>query len=610
MKDLLQARVSPFFKLLDSYRRIKNNNNPYDAQEQKERENAAGAYAKENEQHFVDYGMDCIKTSAKAREDIRLVQEECYRVYKEKEPFSYGSKQPWQSRIVVPKPYNTIQFAAGAIRKAFSPEFLSIEDAQNQGGADFWQKAMTTQLDSSHANFVIRFVDATTMGLAVGESMELKPRWVPGKGLSFVLAEPWKIFRDPDASPRDPQSGVYWIHQEWMDYHLLKQRQKQGVYENIEEAFATRGEMPDNPFMTKDAIAARKEQIWQRSKFRKMLQVSEFWGKVLSPNGELLLERATFTFGGGRVIKRPTGVRFKTLRWPGMMFSPQPDLLGLGGRGLLEGIRTIWESMCNLMCLHEDAMKWLVNPMTEINVDGLLNAGDVQIFPGKRYLTQDTMNGQQVVRTVSRRDVTGSVLANLQYYDQNYQRGTAVTDAVQGLPGYRKDITWRESEQNLSQGMEVFNLMGTNVELGAIQALTAAQEVVETYAGYEDYVAMLGQEELTKANIQVGNKGVIEGLPKMTGAFHVSGIQKLMKDAETLSVIVGTVMPMAESGRFAPFVRPYQAIRALEIRTGLKDENIFLSKEEGEALEKIQLQAMLNPPDAEPGATDDQGGGE
>lgn len=611
MIELADKRSNPFFPLLDSFRRVVRRTTGMDpgmdAKELSDREEAARRYSQEDEKHLVDFCMDCVKTEAASRKDVRKVQAECYRVYKEKEPFSFSRKEAWQSRIVVPRPYATVQFAASAIRKAFSPDFLSIEDPVNQPAAEFWRTVMTRQLDNRHANFVIRFVDANTMGLAVGESMDMKPRWVPRRGLYFELIEPWKISRDPDASPRDPQSGMYWIHQEWVDYYRLKQMADTGTYQNIDEGFDTNDADGDNPFMTKEAIAARKDQIWTRSLFRKMGRVYEYWGVVLSPKGELLLPRATYSIMGGRMIRAPRGVRYKTLRWPSVMFSPQPDLLQLGGRGLLEGIRSIWEAMCSLMCLHEDAMKWLVNPMTEINVDSLVNPEDVKTAPGRSYLTRDSINGQQTVRTVARRDVTSSVLANMQYHDQNYQRGTSVTDSVQGLPGYRQDITWRESEQNLGQAMEVFGLMGVNVELGAVQAVMAAQEVVEAFAGWQDYVEMLGDEQVRKYGLKIGQGGVIQGVPQMSGSFHVSGIQKLMKDAETVSTLVRTIIPLANNPRFGKYINSYSVLAALERRTGLADENVFIPKEIGEQLQQLELRAMLNPPPQQPGAGDNGG---
>jgi hypothetical protein len=61
-----------------------------DAKELAERQDAAKAYAGENEKHFVDYCHECVKESIKASDDIRRAQDDCWRVYNEKEPESYS----------------------------------------------------------------------------------------------------------------------------------------------------------------------------------------------------------------------------------------------------------------------------------------------------------------------------------------------------------------------------------------------------------------------------------------------------------------------------------------------------------------------------------------
>lgn len=572
-----------------------------DEQEKAEREAAAQAYAGENERHFVDYLTDCVDTSVRAMREVREVQDECWRMYNEEEPLTFRHKEDWQSRIVVPKPFNSVQFAAASIKKTFAPQFLSVEDARNPTAGDFWKKQMEFYLSRSQGSFPARYVDAVVMALAIGQSLELIPVWRQGRGLMFDMVEPWKIHRDPDAPARDAQGGLYWIHQEWLDSFVLKAGEQSGKYFDVGRATETGTARADDPFMTQEAIARRKSQIFQRSSFRPMVLTSEFWGTVLGPKGELLLPSATFTVAGGRVIKKPQAVRYRRLRWPGISFSPLPNLLRFGGRGLLEGVRSIWEAMCNLMCLHEDAIKWLVNPMTEINVQALVDPSDVATWPGKEYLVNETMNGQQAVRSVLRRDVTGSVLANIQYHDQNYQRGTAVTDAVQGLPGYRKDVTWRESEQNLGQALGVFSLMGEALEDGAVEVIRAAQEVVMAHAGYQDYAQVMDERELAtfglmpSLQVEPGRPGVI-GVPLMSGSWRVSGIQQLMKDNETVSTLREIMLPLAGAPVFAPYIMPYNVLRALERRTGLADEETIVPRELGERIQLQQKAAMLAPP--------------
>jgi len=81
---------------------------------------------------------------------------------------------------------------------------------------------LETWFGLSRAKFPIVFNDAAEMGFAVGQSKEIIAKWVNGQGLVFDTIEPWKIYRDPDAEPRNPWSGMYWIHEDWRDIWSLK----------------------------------------------------------------------------------------------------------------------------------------------------------------------------------------------------------------------------------------------------------------------------------------------------------------------------------------------------------------------------------------------------
>lgn len=563
-----------------------------DARELTEREQAAQAYAGENERHFVDYCHECVRESIQAQDDIRKMQAMCWKVYNEEEPDAYKLKEFWQSRTVIPKPFQTVQFAAAAVKKAFSPNFLSVTGPKSSTSHQFWEKILQHYMSLDCAKFVPRFGDATIMAYAVGMSMEMIPRWVPGKGLEFSLAEPWKIHRDPDALSRNPQSGTYWVHEEWLDYFVLQQGERNGRYFDVARAKnMAEGDGNQDAFMTKEAIAERKQMIWQRSKYRTLIKTRELWGLVLSPAGEVLLPSATYTVAGGRVIQKPQAVDTGR-RWPGTGFTALPNLLRFGGRGLLEGVLTLWDALNEILNLHLDALKWAVNPPKEINVDGLVDPTDTEDIPGKKWLVHDTMNGQHVVRFVEGRSRTNDVLANQQFLDQNYQRGAFVTDAVQGLPGYRKDITFREAAMNLDQAMGVFGLMGESLEEGAVDIIHGAIDTIENNIGYADLEKIFTREELNGYGIKPNpeaSRGVT-GIPAFEGKCHVSGMQALMRDNETMKTIRELIIPLSERPGYAPYIKKYQVIKAIEVRAKLTDEKMIADDNEAKV---IDLQERL-----------------
>ncbi|MEW5734253.1 MAG: hypothetical protein AB1921_05325 [Thermodesulfobacteriota bacterium] len=562
-----------------------------DRAEQAEREQAAGAYALENERHFVDYARDMMDSGLKAERDLREMWLDCYRVYQEKPPKTFAGKQAWQAKIVVPKPFTTVQIAAATVRQAFTPDFLTVTDSRNPKAAGFWQKLLSHYLAMDRANFPLVFADATVMALATGISMEMIPVWEPGAGVKVDLVEPWKIIRDPDAPYRDSQGGLFWAHREWVDYHTLRLGEQKGRYKDVAKArdVSESNHDPMDPFMTREAIAERKGQVWERSRFRTMLELSEFWGQVLSPRGELLLPRAWFTVGGGRLISDVKAAPYRSSRWPGSSFSPVPDLLRYGGRGLIQGVIDLWEALCSLFCLHMDALNWIVNPPYEINADGLYDPGDLEMWPGKPVVTKTTVNGQQVLRVSKRPDTTGAALANMQNMDQFYQRGTMVPDVLGGNPGWRSNITYREQAQHLQQSRQPFSLMGANLEAGAVAAIKVIREMIEAFVTPQELAEVFTPEELQEYGVGLDARGLV--LPQFSGSLHVSGVTHLMKQQETLSVIMGTIVPMAERPAWQALINRFKVAKAIEVRTNLTDEGLFATEEQAQAAEAAAADA-------------------
>jgi hypothetical protein len=556
----------------------------YDEKELREREAAAQAYAGEDQQHFVAYCNDCVRTSVDAMRQIRRMQRECWAVFNEEEPAFYQNKEPWQSKVVIPKPYGAVLFAQAIVRKAFDTQFLSIENEQDKIAERFWMKLMPLMLSKTFGDFPIQFVDSTGMSFAIGTSMEMIPVWRPGRGLRFVNVEPWKVHRDPDAITRKPQSGMYWIHQEYQDLWLIKKYGKDGRYVNV-DGFS-KDVSPDthkyDPQLTPQAIDRRKGMMWHRSDYRAMILTSEFWGTVLSKRGELLLPSATYTIAGDNVVRLPKPSPYQTLRWPGMSFSVLPHLLRYDGRGLVHGIRTLWNFMNGFMCLHNDALNWAVNPTSEIDISALVDHTDVDDWPGKKYLTRGTTSGNQVVRTHERRQIANEVLAVENFCQQRFEEGTFITSLVQGLPGYRAEVTAREAAQSLEQAMAIFGLIGSNLEAGALDVLLAATECIRVNMTYNECVAWMGKDPNTGIlwadyfrdfSSPTGLR--IPGLT--TGAFHVSGMSALMRDWEVIRSIRDTILPLCEpNSAFLPFINKYGVLKALEHRLNLVDEHVLI----------------------------------
>lgn len=625
------AEFAPFENIVESMRQRlvaiertdeQQQNGVMDAQEDAERVAATEAYFGESEQHFVDFAVEQIKHAAATNLDIRTIQQECWEVYQENPPPNYTFKEDWQSRVVIPKPFGAVQFGMAAVKQAFSPNFLSIEDKRHPKLAAFWRKLMETQLDRAHGQFVTRFTMASGMGFAIGQSFEVIPIWRPGRGLDFSLVEPWKIQRDPDALPLSPQSGLFWAHEEFQDLWYLRQQEVTGRYANTSAlSVGEEDQNPQNYPMDRARTAELRRQLWQRNRYRQSILTREYWGTVLDSRGNLLHPSLVYTVAGNRVIQPPRATPYPTLRWPGSSFSPLPNFLRYEGRSLLQSVRSLWYFMCNLKALHIDYLNWVTNPMLEIEQQRLIDQDDISPYPGREYLVKSSPNGQPAVRTVDRRFTTNEILANTMAADQDFQRGTFITDPIQGLPGFRQQITARESAQNLQQSLTVFSIIGENLDFGAVDIIKSAMETIQINITREELLDLFSMEELLDTfgesefiqewpacfvltgdeaaarfgeplpqEVPTSPTGVL--LPGMTGTFHISGLQSILKDFETMNAIQNLVLPLAQDPANQPYIYRHKLMRSIEVRSGLQDEGIFVSEEEGMQIHQATMQSQ------------------
>jgi hypothetical protein len=175
----------------------------------------------------------------------------------------------------------------------------------------------------------------------------------------------------------------------------------------------------------------------------------------------------------------------------------------------------------------------------------------------------------------------------MNFADQRFQEGTMLNYSAMGLPGYRSEVTARESAQNLDQSMTVVGLMGKNLEDGALWAIQAGAETVAINITYEELARLMGPEVADRYADPDSPTGL--WLPELnSGTFKVAGISALMRDMEIVRSIQGVILPMAESELFRPYLKPYQLIRAIEKRLNLQDEGIVVGIEDAQRIDASQ----------------------
>ncbi len=560
-----------------------------DDKELQDRSEAAVALGNEDPQAVIDFTHDCFKLSEDSTKEIRYLWDECYKGYKAQ--IDYAEKQDWQARMTTGDLNSTVKQGVAVIRKALrQPDWYSIEGVgeEDQAIAVFFREALAVWLDDQHAKFNRMFCKATELAFAIGQSHEVIPRWIPGKGLSYALVPPWQIRRSPDAESGDPWSGDFWIHEEWIDLWKIKQLgQGNGRYVRLDEVTADESAWGEE---TQEKRARRKGQYYQRTPFRHATHVLEHWGILLDKHGDLLLDNSRWTMAGDVLIRNPEPNPFVTMKWPGISFTPLPDLFTFEGHGIIETSLLLWLNTCNLMSLHIDDLSWRVNKMRELDRFDLEDPTDTAFYPGKsvyRSSNAKTPPGQPVVREVYTNPTTNETLATLQHWDQRRENSGFVNQFVAGQRGTRTQITKGEVDVKTSQSMTIFDSIGEDVEDGALDILKATKEILllnwseysnptvsrilsnNPYA--EQFARMTPEEkkELLQANCDIKILGISA---QIKNSELIPRYQELMKDAE--GVLVGK------------YFKPYKLLKRKVNSFGFYDADFIATDDEAKILDQ------------------------
>ncbi len=528
-----------------------------DDQELNEREEAAGALAEENDTHFVDYCIACAKESRDSRKDILDAMRLLWDAYQN--IMDFGDKEDWQSRVITNKPFTAVERAVSIVRRAFkNPNYINVEGVEinDRDMSEEVKKALSFWCSPQKVDFPRKFSNACRMALAVGTSLELIPRWE--NGLILDWTEPWKILRDPDALTGEPWSGNYRIHEEWMDMWKLKV--DEGYYINLDRV--KEGGSPTGTQDSKEEIEKRKKMYWERSAYRKSVLVRELSGVVLDKQGDLLLPNAKFTIAGEVLIRKPEVIPFVNMRWAGSSFFPVPHILRYDGRGLIEGVFDIWKMLNKMLSLTMDDFSWVVNRMKEVIPELLLDPSDLDFYPGKDVYRSTDMIQYPVVKEIFDKSNIEKILATAQYVSTLVDEGDFVNAMVQGLSGYREQITKGEVEIKTEQSMGIFDSIATEVESGGVNVGYSLYETMVLNWNAESRPSpsrVLGDNEFTKflegASLDEKKQFLKEGCDlKMTG---ISSQIQQAEQSKLLMMLKGFM----ESPIFADQFKPKEYIR-------------------------------------------------
>ncbi len=256
-----------------------------------------------------------------------------YDIYHLRQDYTYKTKG--QSREFLPKVAMGVEQAANFLQQGLADigDWFKVEaqPGMNEDAMKVSPKTVYTLLENSlnKLNFMSKVGEAAKLGLIgslmvakVGGRYVNKPIFRAVNELSngsfkkkLVKKENkvWELdislIRQEDWFPDPTGRGLYEMQDIWMDYHevLRLATGKDAIYD-LETVKQVQGGTQDNMGIDKEYQKARETgQDVTYHGYRKQIKITEIWGNILDPNGELIYENVVCTIANDQwVIQKPT----------------------------------------------------------------------------------------------------------------------------------------------------------------------------------------------------------------------------------------------------------------------------------------------------------------
>ena len=523
---------------------------------------------------------------------------------------AFPDKEEWQSQVWIPKPFAAVEQGAAIIQRSLldSPDFFGVSGTDDEDkiiAAHVWKPLLKLLLD--RAGFVPKFADGCKVGFMLGIAGYWKYRWAvsqtpvlqgasvdpqtgailpsfryqPRSMLTIDYVLPWHIFRDPDTKARENFSGTYLIHSEWVGRPELKAMVGRGWDQAaVGKVLEMNNQQAQNSRMpsSQQEEASRKQQSWERHKFRRAYLGDEAWLDVLDQNGDVVFPNALMVHSHGQILMRPrdnplwaTDPNTGRRKWPFVAGAPIVHPARFEGRGILEQDEDLSLMFSNALNLFADGMNWKVNPGTEVYQPGLVNWDDTGDFPGKPWLK----NVKEPVLTPARRGEinVAEVMAFLNYLDQLRQNVNFITDFVVGLPGTRADITKGEVQIKTGQSLGMFDGIGRALEQIGRTGVELAYDFALQYLGGNDYTdpslaSIIGPHRA----YLIAKMPLADRLRALQGNydFTFTGVSQALQKADMLAKVM-QFATLAQSPGYAGTTKPSQVLRIVSELLGVND---------------------------------------
>ena len=453
--------------------------------------------ADDNQADLIKYILACKLEAEDAKHDRMLLNKDNYAMFQLKHDFAH--KEPGQSMEVLPKQRMAIEQTKSFFQQAIADlgEWFDIKLKDYSIPEEalpikpYEAKCLLTymQKQASYFSHVGNSLQSGLLGSLIitktTGKMTPKPKFVvrnEGKGKSHkknvekVEDKSWQlkpyVVRQEDYYPDPTGKCLYEIEEMWCDLHevIALSKGDDAIYDSELVSQLSTGMQEDGLHQSEKALETGQNTT--NSTPRPKVKLLEFWGDVVSHEGELLHENVVMTLANDKWLIR--GATPNPLWHQASPFTAAPILEvvnSVWGIALADAGTKLNRVIIELNNLILDAAFKKVHAISQIRVNDLVDVSQVSngIKSGTKLLVKSTLpHGGKVMEAVEEADVPADAINVLNIYQQEFNAAMLTNDLRQGVMPFRavKATEVVEASQTITS---VFQGIAKNIEAKFIE---------------------------------------------------------------------------------------------------------------------------------------------
>ena len=453
------------------------------------------ATQKEREREIARYVKQWHSELHTARLDKQNIWTECWQLYRGLEDFR--DKEEWQSKIVIPKAFNSVKQATSVIKRFLmaSPTPFSL-DPINQDDLIVVQRAeqMTelTRYFLEQAKYIEEFAEGLESGFITGVGIwklwwGYTPRIVTQvvqelmdgrpmqqlvqqeilEGRLFIKAvDPYNFFWLPGSKLN---RWVGTIEEVTLAKWELMDLAQKGLFDVEKVKNIPTNITGENDKYTYTRFSERPTTLAGPNSMTQPVRLRIYYGPLVFPDGRVekdyhcmianddtvLIEQANPLW-----IKKPPYIGYSPLSLP---FRTE-------GVGLVEMVRQIDKAMSGIANLSVDSLKYSLLPIFEVSPEIYENPEDFEtgLTPGKIFRKKFQFAAAPGMEQKQFQDVSAGAMAVSGQLDRAHQEGALVSEIQQAIPRFRGYQSAQEIDIKNTNQQSFFSSMAADIEKQAL----------------------------------------------------------------------------------------------------------------------------------------------